>query len=201
MIPQDRFEVENEWHENGATIKQIWSGGDRNFAYILEYKGHVSAIDFGHGQELLKAQYPQVTEYLATHKHYDHLHDQCRDETSQNSALDFVETIFTPGHTEESVCFLVHSKYLISGDTLFIDKIGGTSDEESARAQFESLKKLAQLDPEVLVLSGHNYGSKIIDTLGQQLLVNPFLLRLNSFEDFYWLKNNWAAYKIENGIK
>lgn len=105
----------------------------------------------------------------------------------------------TPGHTPESMCVLAGNE-LMTGDTLFVGKVGGTSGREQARVEFESLKKLMALAPGIRVWPGHNYGVQPSSTIGNELKSNPFILRLNNFDDFYWLKENWAAYKLEHGI-
>ena len=79
--------------------------------------------------------------------------------------------------------------------------MGGTYGRQDAAEEFESLKKLMVLDPETEVWPGHDYGIKPHSTIGEELTENPFIKRLDNFEDFLWLKENWAQYKIEHGIK
>ena len=71
-----------------------------------------------------------------------------------------VRAIHTPGHTMGSTCYLVDGKYLLSGDTVFINTAGrpdlGGKWEEWARELYLTLMvKLRDLDDEVLVLPGH----------------------------------------------
>lgn len=76
------------------------------------------------------------------------------------------QVIETPGHTPGSVCLYLdpaksaHNEgipVLISGDTLFQGTHGRTDFEGgSPAAMIESLKRLAQLPGETLVLPGHN---------------------------------------------
>jgi hypothetical protein len=56
------------------------------------------------------------------------------------------------------------------------------------------------LDPETEVWPGHDYGIRPSSTIGEEIKENPFIKRLDNFEDFLWLKENWAQYKIEHGI-
>lgn len=76
------------------------------------------------------------------------------------------KTILTPGHSEGGMCLFLDSQYgsdptgtpvLVSGDILFAGTHGRTDfeggDPQEMRA---SLKKLAQLPDETLVLPGHN---------------------------------------------
>jgi glyoxylase-like metal-dependent hydrolase (beta-lactamase superfamily II) len=111
-----------------------------------------------------------------------------------------LEVINTPGHTEDSICIKVENK-LITGDTLFVGKVGGTYSDRDAKTEFESLKKIMRLHPETEVWPGHNYGVRQSSTIGFEQSSNPFIIRLADFNDFLWLKKNWARYKQEHGIK
>jgi len=76
------------------------------------------------------------------------------------------KAIGTPGHTPGSVCFYLDPKdgqhkekapVLLSGDTLFCGTIGRTDFEGGSMTQMRaSLKKLAQLPDNTVVLPGHN---------------------------------------------
>lgn len=83
-----------------------------------------------------------------------------------------LHVIFTPGHTEGSVCVRCGS-LLFTGDTLFAGDIGRTDlyggDEKEMAA---SLKKLAQLPHDLKIYPGHGTGS----TIGRQLMSNPYFV-------------------------
>lgn len=77
--------------------------------------------------------------------------------------LDGIRILFTPGHTEGSICFFYQSPhgkaYLFSGDTIFkwngrwatfvIPRFGGSNESLA-----ESLLRLRQLSPDVVMSSG-----------------------------------------------
>lgn len=66
-----------------------------------------------------------------------------------------VKVIHTPGHTKGSVCYLVGDA-LITGDTLFADGIGRTDlYGGSSAALVRSLDKLAELDRNLKIYTGH----------------------------------------------
>ncbi len=112
----------------------------------------------------------------------------------------------TPGHAPGHVCFLFEGK-LLTGDLLFCGKVGGTGMHfpgSSARQQWDSLRRLMTLPGETLVFPGHDYyggeGSRPHSTIGWEREHNPFLLSPD-FESFCALKDNWAQYKKEHGIR
>lgn len=66
-----------------------------------------------------------------------------------------ISWIETPGHTNGSVCFSLGS-YLFSGDTLLREAVGRTDlPGGDRRLLAESLRKLQQLPPEMVVCGGH----------------------------------------------
>lgn len=73
-----------------------------------------------------------------------------------------VKPVFTPGHTPESVCYLVNDQVLFSGDTLFVNGVGRPDlkadlDETIRKSKhlYQSLHRLLTLNLETLVMPGH----------------------------------------------
>lgn len=70
-----------------------------------------------------------------------------------------LEVLHIPGHTLGNLAYLVNGKYLLSGDSIFIESIarpdlGGRGDGWSP-LHFRSLSQILQLPDETLVLPGH----------------------------------------------
>ncbi|MCA2959296.1 MAG: MBL fold metallo-hydrolase [Silvanigrellales bacterium] len=87
-----------------------------------------------------------------------------------------VQVLATPGHTSESLSFLVDGNRLLSGDTLLIDSCGRTDFQAGdARAMHASLRRLAELPNETLVYPGHDYKGQHVSTIGEQKEKNPLL--------------------------
>lgn len=85
--------------------------------------------------------------------------------------------LHTPGHTPGSQSFLLGGR-LFSGDTLFVNACGRVDLAGGDEAQMNaSLRRLAGLDPAVVVLPGHDYGPTPTSTIGEQRVSNPFLRR------------------------
>jgi glyoxylase-like metal-dependent hydrolase (beta-lactamase superfamily II) len=110
--------------------------------------------------------------------------------------------IHVPGHTDDHILiYLEQQKVAVTGDHLFVGKIGGTGTEAAARAEHASLtKNLDRFPDEVTVWPGHDYGCRPSSTIGLEKLVNPFLLRLRNIDEFLQLKRNWADFKVANGL-
>jgi len=82
-----------------------------------------------------------------------------------------LSVLHTPGHTPGSICLLGEG-VLFSGDCLFAGGIGRVDlpggDE---RAMLASLRRLAELDPRLLVYPGHGPPT----TIAEELKGNPWL--------------------------
>ena len=93
------------------------------------------------------------------------------------------EVVFTPGHTAGGICFLLEND-LIAGDTLFIYGAGHCAlPGADAQQLFTSMQRIKTLPDGVFVRCGHDYGSQLTTTLGEQKQHNPFLL-INNEVDF-----------------
>ena len=211
-------------------FQQIAVGGDRNFAYLVADKqsGKALLVDPAYNRKKVLSLLAQHNLHLIyvvnTHGHYDHSqlsHEIAEDTGAQVVAHKFsaapgdlavddghvlelgalkIKILHTPGHTSDCICLLVGHK-LITGDTLFVAKVGGTDSDSKARAEYDSLfGKLLKLPDQTEVWPGHDYGIRPTSTIGAERRGNPFLL-CPSFEAFLDLKQNWAKYKREHGIK
>jgi len=206
-------------------FEQVRITGDRNFAYIIgdEDSRAAALVDPGSDAERLVARLRELglrLEYiLNTHGHVDHTGANGPVQSLTGARIAAfgrgdlplahgdilalgdleIQVLHTPGHTDESVCFLCQGK-LVTGDTLFVGKIGGTSGEEAARREHDSLHRvIGALPRDTEVWPGHDYGLRPSSTLAEEFRTNPFLLR-DSFEGFLDLKANWTEYKRRHGI-
>ncbi len=97
-----------------------------------------------------------------------------------------IQFLHTPGHTPGSQCFLVGST-LVSGDTLFIGGCGRVDlpGGDSEQMYYSLTRVLAKLPDEVALFPGHNYGSRMQSTMGDEKRMNQYL-RIGSLSD--WLR-------------
>jgi hydroxyacylglutathione hydrolase len=89
-----------------------------------------------------------------------------------------IEFLHTPGHTPGSQCFRIRNT-LVSGDTLFIQGCGRVDLPGSdAEQMYHSLRKLAELPGDTLLLPGHHYSEAPNATMAETKRQNPYL-RIN----------------------
>lgn len=112
-----------------------------------------------------------------------------------------IKVFYTPGHCDDHIVLYLEKYHVaITGDHLFVGKIGGTVTEEHARQQYDGLQRLYDEMPlQTTVWPGHDFGARPSSTLEIERVSNPFLMA-NSFEEFLQLKANWATFKNNRGL-
>ena len=181
--------VSLHYEDSQAEIHKIVVGPVDNNVFVLRCRetGESVLIDAANEHEELLdlCRRLDVRKVLETHGHWDHIQavPQVRDagyevgitgpDSAELDAYDFVledesvievgrlrlHTVFTPGHTPGSMCFLVEgSPVLFSGDTLFP---GGPGNTSYPGGDFEQIirsiddRLFSPLDAGTLVLPGH----------------------------------------------
>ncbi len=109
--------------------------------------------------------------------------------------------LHVPGHCPDHVV-VYEPRYgiLITGDLLFVGKVGGTSNDEDARSEWNSLQRLLELPDDTTVWPGHDYGARPSSTIALEKASNPFL-RCPDVDAFLALKRDWASVKQRYGLK
>ncbi|MCV6605570.1 MAG: MBL fold metallo-hydrolase [Porticoccaceae bacterium] len=105
-----------------------------------------------------------------------------------------LKVLYTPGHTDDSYCFLMErggQNYLFSGDTLFIRGTGRTDFQHGdSQAHYNSIfNKLLTLPEDTLVYPGHDYRGMTVSTIGEEKRFNP-RLQVASAEDYAHIMDN-----------
>lgn len=94
-----------------------------------------------------------------------------------------IEVMHTPGHIDDSVCYLVGDE-LITGDTVFVEGCGRADFPNSSVEDFyKSLQRIKQLPDDTAIYPGHNYGSKPVSDIAWEKKHNKYFL-CESFEEF-----------------
>jgi glyoxylase-like metal-dependent hydrolase (beta-lactamase superfamily II) len=88
-----------------------------------------------------------------------------------------IQVLFTPGHSEDSICLLVDKSALITGDTLFVGSCGRIDlPGGNVEKMYNSLyNRIINLDKSLKVYPGHDYGPYPISTLQDEIKNNPIL--------------------------
>ncbi|MCW8844505.1 MAG: MBL fold metallo-hydrolase [Gammaproteobacteria bacterium] len=101
-----------------------------------------------------------------------------------------LQAIYTPGHTDDSYCFLMGDR-VFTGDTLFIRGTGRTDFQNGdARTQYESIfTRLLTLPGDTLVYPGHDYKGDTVSSIAEERDYNP-RLQVSSADQYVDIMNN-----------
>ena len=187
-------------------IAQIPVGSMLNFSYIVyDEKNSIGTIidpswDLEKLLVFLEKNNITAKYIINTHTHFDHIlgNDHIseitkakiiqHEKSTQKKEISVVdhenisigelnlEVLYTPGHSEDSICLIVNKESIITGDTLFVGNCGrvdlpGSNPEK----MYDSLSKVANLDDSLVVYPGHNYGSTPTSTILNEKTNNPML--------------------------
>ena len=108
----------------------------------------------------------------------------------------------TPGHCDDHlVLYETTHRLLITGDLLFVGKVGGATTDDDADREWTSLRRLFDSVPDdATVWPGHDYGARPSSTIGMERRTNPFL-RCADLSAFLQLRTDWPSFKREHGLK
>jgi len=174
-------------------IIQLQVGGfDNNFSYIVigekKHSKDVLLIDPTGERSIIENKIKEmdlkVVLQALTHNHPDHceLVDYFKlkgvqtllpsskklGEFEEKDVCGFrARFIHTPGHTSDCVCIQIENN-LFTGDTLFARGAGNTQYGGNDKEQEETIAFLSQLDQNLIIWPGHNYGGEKC-TLGEAL--------------------------------
>ena len=178
--------------EPAAEIIQVRRTGKGCLSYLIGSEGDAAVIDPSVSVDVYLALAREkgwsIRSVLETHVHADHV-SRARELAQRAGATlllpqqgrvtfpftpladgDLVSigkvsltALHTPGHTDESMCFLLNHSALFTGDTLFTNGVGRpdlhAADLDTARrraaALYASIQRVRNLSPTLLVLPAH----------------------------------------------
>lgn len=141
--------------------------------YLIETHIHADHIT---GNGLLQDFFPKAKIAISEPASIACEHIPLKDNTELQIGNVVIKALLTPGHTAESMCFLVDGNRLLSGDTLFINSCGRTDFQAGNSSQMhKSLQRLAKLPPETLVYPGHDYNRRLVSSIQEQTENNRLL--------------------------
>ncbi len=193
-----------------VVVKQLYTGCLAEAAYYVESDGEAAIIDPLRDIEpylqLAKERGAKIRYVLETHFHADFVSGHlelaratgativygpganpqfdahiAKDKERLPLGKTFIEVWHTPGHTPESVCYLLYDEdgkpyAIFTGDTLFVGEVGrpdlavksDLTQEDLAGMLFDSLQKLKTLPDDVLVYPAHGPGSQCGKNIGEE---------------------------------
>jgi len=110
--------------------------------------------------------------------------------------------LHVPGHAADHVTVYEEThQLLMSGDLVFVGKVGGTRTDADAEVEWRSLQRVLRTFPDTAtVWPGHDYGARPSSTMALEKQTNPFLICAD-LDAFLVLKRDWAAYKKRLGLR
>ena len=86
------------------------------------------------------------------------------------------QLLHVPGHCPDHLVIYEPSwRVLITDDLLFVGKVGGTANDDDARIEWASLRRLLNRFPDgATVRPGHDHGVRSSSTIGLERATNPF---------------------------
>ena len=176
---------------SSATVIQIRRVGKGCLSYLVGSQNEAVVIDAALEPEvylnLAQSRGWRITAVLDTHIHADHLSRSrllaqrvdatvylpeqqrvsypftaIKDASTINIGNAVITALATPGHTPESMCYLLDQQALFTGDTLFLQGVGrpdlqASAEETRAHAHllYQTLQHLLSLPAHTLILPGH----------------------------------------------
>ncbi|HVE37982.1 MAG TPA: hydroxyacylglutathione hydrolase family protein [Nitrososphaeraceae archaeon] len=187
-------------------IVQISVGNMQNFSYVIYDEHDKVGVVIDPSWELekifdiLEKNKISAIYIINTHTHFDHVlgNDQVAEITKApiiqheksiikkdrsvregeiiNIGKMELEVLYTPGHSEDSICLIVNKKSIVTGDTLFVGNIGRVDLPGSSPGNmFDSLSRVSKLEGSLVVYPGHNYGITPTSTILNERTNNPML--------------------------
>lgn len=113
-----------------------------------------------------------------------------------------VQCVFTPGHTPGSTSFIIDDKYMITGDTIFIQSIGrpdlGGQVEAWSDKLFETIQQIKEYKDDMIILPGHymsweeaNDKLAFVSTMAETKAFNKDIYAIKDKANFLnFIKNN-----------
>ena len=183
--------------------------------------------------DILKDLDLKLVKVIDTHIHADHISGMaelnkvtnCQTLMGENSKSEVVnvkvkdnekikieqielKAIYTPGHTDDSYCFIMQDR-VFTGDTLLINGTGRTDFQGgSSKDQYNSIfNKILKLPEDTLVYPAHDYNGKKYSTIIQEKKNNP-RLQVNSVNEYLDIMSNLKLdkprlidYNVSSNIK
>ena len=222
-------------------IKQIYTNCLSQASYYIESKGESIIIDpirdIDGYDELINKNNSELKFILETHFHADFISGHIELSNKYNVPIIFgphadtnfnsinkedgeiiklgdiqIKVIHTPGHTLESVCYLLfdennNQKALFTGDTLFIGDVGrpdlavdnNLSINDLASMLYDSLyNKIMKLDEKIMIYPAHGPGTQCGKSLSEETFSTLKEQKLSNYALMFKNKTDFVSSIIKN---
>ena len=197
-------------------IRQFFDCSTCAFTYILHSEGQAVIIDpvldnVPKYQKLLEELGIRLLATFETHVHADHITGAFKLKSIFSSEIIvplgssvqradcyiknlerfgvgayMLTALHTPGHTDDSTCYIVNRSAIFTGDTLLVRKCGRIDFQNGNPAHlWESIKHLyANLPDSCIVYPGHDYEGFNCSTIGEEKQFNKRMTGQTSIDAF-----------------
>jgi len=189
--------IGDEISKEGAVVDPAWENGkileiakkhDLNIKFILITHSHYDHIDGV--KEMVNATDAIVYVHEDDSLEIEKLSIEKIKKLKNNEIITIgkikIKVLHTPGHSPGSVCYLFDNK-IITGDMLFVEAIGRVDlPGGDIEKMFNSLQRLKELNDDIEVYPGHDYGSIKHSTISHEKKNNPYMKA--SKEEFFRIR-------------
>lgn len=126
--------------------------------YVLD--SHLHTDHFSSARLLAKKTHAHILLPVGVDYHFTH--ERITDKMKINVGSIALQALATPGHTMDSMTFLINDEFVLTGDTLLIDQTGNPESSSSVpdlmrqtALLYQSVENLMKLPDSVMVLPGH----------------------------------------------
>jgi glyoxylase-like metal-dependent hydrolase (beta-lactamase superfamily II) len=163
---------------NGEETKSLLAAENLKLLFIIDTHDHIDHII---GNDELKVRFGAKTVAHRLSKIATDLRVDEGDVVRVGSVS--IEVLYTPGHSNDSICLLVNDKKLLTGDTLYVGNVGPTTmPGGDSTSMYDSIKKLLPFGDDVEVYPGHDRGIVPSSTMGNEKKQNKALQARNHEE-------------------
>ena len=198
----------NNGDNSEIQVLQIPVGNMANFTYLIAdpEAGKACIIDpswdLEKSLEILRKNKLDLEIILNTHTHFDHMlgneqlaavtgakiihhenSNQYKDKIVRDGDILYLgkiplKILYTPGHSDDSICVLVGDRFVFTGDTIFVGNCGrvdlpGGNSKKLYNSLFNVISKL---DGSLIVYPGHDYGPSPTSSIKEQKETSPILI-------------------------
>lgn len=151
-------------------IDRVIVGYLKTNCYIISKDNECLVIDPGDEYDNIKEVVgdKKVIGTIVTHHHFDHvgalpffdnIYDNLKEGINKIGKFSF-EVIYTPGHTNDSICiYFKEDNIIFVGDFIFKDGIGRTDLGGNIIDMKNSLEKLSKYNQDIIIYPGHGDSS------------------------------------------